>query len=256
MGFPTIWFYPDPEGTLQAITLPHLSELVPLDDTDAATARARSGRTVTHVFSSFNRWRIAGTLVPGADDAVIRQMRAFEHHAKRGAPFAFTRDSDKAWAGISRRPVQRGDTTLLVSPFPLFNDSATLAADDAVVVESASPERFQDELVVDTFSSSSITVDSPGATFRFRENPIAVRYADYLPAVVKSEATLTEPILLDGGSRLVFRWELECIEAPGAIKALSQGGTVRGSTLGMGASSLQQLLDRAPPGSRTIQTGR
>lgn len=255
MGSPTIWYYPDPFGTLETITLPSLQEMEELDDTDAASARSRSGLVTTNVFSSFKRWRIVCTLVPGRDDAVIRQLQSFEAHGFRGAPFAFAEDSAKAWAGVARRYPERGDATLLVTPLPLFNASASLSSGDVVSVESASPERFVDKRPVSTFSSSTIVLSS-AVSYTFRQGPIAIRWRDYLPAVVKSNATLTDPVLFDRGSRLGFELRLDVVEVPNAVKALTSGEVLRNEVLGGGLASLQQALDKQPPGKQSVLGAR
>lgn len=237
MGSPTIWYYPDPEGGVTALTLPELDTLDMLPDVDVVSARSRSGATSVHMFSSFRRWRLGGTITL---QATLRAMRSFEAHVWRGGAFAFALDSAKAWAGAARRQVRRGDTTLLVSPFALFNDSAALTAGDDVWIESANPERYADLREVSTFSASSITVDA-GVSYTFRAFPTVIRHADYLPAVVQSRETLGAPILADLGQRIAFRFELEVSETPRAVAALAEGQGLRGASLAYGRGPLDTL---------------
>jgi len=244
MGSPTIWYYPEDGGTLQAITLPDLSSLEMLPDVDVVSARSRSGRTTTYQFSSFRRWALAATFT---DQATLRALRSFEAHVWRGGAFAFALDSAKAWAGSARRQIVRGDTTILVSPLSLLNPAATLAAGDDVWIESASPERRADMREVSSFSTSSIVVDA-AVSYTFRATPVVIRHADYFPSVVQTAPG--EPIVVDRGQRNAFDFVIEMAEAPDNIRALAAGVILQGATPAFGGGPLAAQPNKPTLGGR------
>ncbi len=239
MGSATIWYYPDPAGTIEAVTLPYVSDIVqPVEDVTYAD-RTLGGGGYVRRFASQRRFALGIEKVTSA--ATVRDLYALESHLNRGGVIGVAFDADKAWSGYALRPPRRGDTEIKVQPMALYNTSATLSSGDEVWVQSASPERNEELAVVSSLSGGVLTLQS-GLRYSYLEQPITIRHRRYFPAGTRAVDEIGSPLVASDDRQLTHAATITLDESRDAIDALVAEPQVRGSA-GSAFRSLTEVME-------------
>ena len=187
------WYsYPEADGPLQ---IDDLGETVteieeePIPACDTPT----SANGVSFPVLSGYMYRVNVTLrgfqsaTPGtAGNSVERALLALENHINRGGLVGFTLDRAKAWAAPSLASLSQGGTSIRTggNAFNVWEASATLAANDEVVVEMPAPYWKRETVSVSAYSSSTLTVGALRYTYR---GAPSVRYRYFYPVLWRHE---------------------------------------------------------------------
>jgi hypothetical protein len=247
MGNPTIWYYPDPNGTIEEI------DLIDVSDLEISTERFRTdaekvtgGLTITDYGTRHAvrivRARFAGLTEAGED--LRAELKTLENHLQRGGWCGFARDKDTAWAGFVKTGRGRGQTILTTHGNVFYNPAAVLASGDRVTLQSSNP----DGLIEGPFRISSqvgdvITLAAPMRK-TFPRPPILVRERDFLPVLRMRSDVVNTPIITTD-QRLNYTLDLQLVEDVEALFMFSgYGGTLRDTaeTSGARGRSFDQVI--------------
>lgn len=242
MGSPTIWWYPEADGSLESITLDHVSRLEEELIEDSSTSRSMEGITYVRRFSSaYRRTLVVDVIAPNA--TVLRQLRALERHLNAGGMIGFALDSSTAWAGYATQLPRRGGRLVQCSPLALYNTAAALVDDSEIVIESASPERkYEHNSVIDFTAPGSVTL-TYGLTYNYNERPIIVRQRDFYPAMQRSPDSIGRVLVTTENGRITYRLTVTLDEAADGIRALVQAAQIASTSSGGRLRTLPQVVD-------------
>lgn len=186
MGQPRFYYYPDETGSLEVIDLGEgLSDLQETSAAIATDTYAADGKA----YRSFQRDTFEVRIVlerfgtPGVS-SLERKLQNLQSHLQRGGWVGFSRDHAKAWASIRSGAASRGDTIFYTggSGFLSWSSSATLAAGDEVVIESAPPDSRREISTVSALSSGGDVSLGTALVYTYDGHPI-IRWRDFYPTL-------------------------------------------------------------------------
>lgn len=176
------------------------------------------------------------------------EARTLVDHLLRGGSIGFALDTTKAFLCTPGSPFIHGLSSVAVSGNALsaWEPSATLAADDRLVVSSSNPERMREEATVASYSAGSLGLDR---AVRFQHSGVtAIRHWGFYPVLKLDPAA--EPRDIDVSER-GFAWTLNLplVEVVPDVEALIAGlgaGFQLGGTAdtpdGVTASSIEDVI--------------
>ena len=255
MGLPTIYWYPDPSGSVETYTfLENLTDLQvqPIRETyDAVTLSG--GLYRSHAAA---RQQVRIVLENFTSEAFYLKMQSLSAHLERGGSIGFSLDHDRTWGAFlsSAFTAERGDTQLGVqhiltttgamSPnyFRPWSNSAALGADDYVCINNANPEGFREYKNITSISNTSFTVTlDEGLLYTYGSMPVLIRWRDFWPAL-KLRSDLTTPMLTTN-HRLSYTLDMVLEEDWDAIYSMSVGTPLRVDAIEAQGASMKQLED-------------
>jgi len=249
MGLPTIYYYPDPEGTVEVLTFPeNLTDLqlTPLRETvDAVTV---SGGLFRRHYAS--RLGVKIVLENFTSSDFWYKLQSLSAHLERGGAIGFSLDHDKTWAGFlnAAAGADRGDTGRFHTPgassyvtdndFYEWNPSATIAADDMICFCNTNPEGFREFLEVDSVSGATGINTKTGLLYTYNSRPILLRWRDFYPCLKLSAASTGSPIVTSN-HRISYTLTLDLEEDWRTLEAVYDSGNLQGTQLGGDGESME-----------------
>lgn len=240
MGSPTIWYYPDEDGTLETVTLPHVTRIVELPLEESASVRSLAGVSWVRRFASARRIRVVVDAIEFSR-AAVESLQALESHVNAGGMVGFARDSDTAWAGVTQQLPKRGDSLIRADPIALYNTSAAIPEDGELVIESASPERRSENNTLSSIGSDGALSLNRALIHSYTERPIIIRQRDFYPAMQRSPDTIGGAMLTTQ-RRLVYSLDLVLDEVADGVLSLANAARVAGSSPSSRLRTLPELV--------------
>ena len=256
MGSPTIYYYPDPSGTLETLTFPEgLSDLqvAPIRDvTDAVTI---SGGMYRRHYGS--RLGVRIVVENFTDQSFWYKLQTLSAHLERGGAIGFSLDHDKTWAGFlnNAASADRGDTGRFHTPgdpsystdndFHQWNTSASVAADDMICICNANPEGFREFIEIDSVSSTSGINTKTGLIYSYQSRPILLRWRDFYPCLKMPQRAIGTPIVTSN-HRISYTLDLQLEEDWRTLEAIQNTGNLQGTTPGTDGTSMEEAARRGP----------
>ena len=252
MGNPAIYFYPDPEGSLEVLDFGEpLSDLQITQLRDVADGYSRGG-SFTRV-SGASRLQVRIILENFTSASLVRRFETLSAHLERGGPIGFSLDHARSWAGFiqtSSTSPDRGRAAVTTggNVFKPWSASASLSTGDEMVVASAPVEGLREtNALTSSVPASGVSVNFGSLAplvYTYRADPVMVRWRDFYPCLIMPEGSVGDPII-ETNHRISYTLDLTVVEDWGAISALSSGAQLRNdsgerSILGV---SLQQAVE-------------
>lgn len=263
MGNPAIYFYPDPEGSLEVIDFGEpLSDLQISQLRDVVDGYSRGGSF--YRMSGASRLEIRIILENFTSASLVRQFETLSAHLERGGAIGFSLDHDKAWAGFVRTGSTapnrgRANLTTTGNIFNPWSTSASLASDDDVVIASAPVEGFREtNPLASTVPASGVTVNLGSGSplvYTYKAEPVLVRWRDFYPCLIMPEGSVGGPII-ETNHRISYTLDLTVVEDWGTIAALVENSQLR-DVNGSPSSgvSLQEAVEEYRSGQSATQGG-
>ena len=218
---PRIYWYPDPSGTLETLTLSHVSTYDCTPVSTAADAQILHGGFV-RAFSGVS-YQIALVSDRFTSDTMRMGLEALHAHLLAGGSVGLSLDHSKTWGALCGSTVSRGDAIvhLGTNGFAAWSTSGALAAADEFVVESPAPDSKQEPLVVSTFIAATSTqiVPTAGPRYTYAQKPF-VRYRWFWPVC---RMPVDAPNLVENDGWRNFRMNLTLRYSPSDVIALFNG---------------------------------
>ena len=270
MGLPTIYWYPDPAGSVETLTfLENLSDLQvkPLREVyDSVTLSG--GLYRSHAAS---RQQVRIVLENFVSEDFYLKLQSLSAHLERGGSIGFSLDHDKTWGAFlsSAFTAERGDTQLglqvilttsgAMSPnyFRPWSSGVTLSSDDYVCINNANPEGFREYKNVTSLSSTSYTLTlDDGLLYTYGSRPVLIRWRDFWPAL-KLRGDMTTPILTTN-HRMSYTLDLTLEEDWDTVYSMSLGTPLRVDAIeeqGSSPHELEGYARRTTAAELGIETG-
>ena len=244
MGSPTIYYYPDPLGTLETLTFPeNLTDLQITPMRETADAMTLNGGMYRRSYAS--RLGVRIVLENFTSQSFWYQLQSLSAHLERGGSIGFSLDHDKTWAGFlnDAASADRGETGRFHTPgdasfssnndndFYVWNNSATVAADDTICICNANPEGFREFIEIDSVSSATGINTKTGLIYTYSSRPILLRWRDFFPALKMSPGAMGNAIVTSN-HRISFTLDLDLQEDWRTLQAIYDGGTLADATAG------------------------
>jgi len=254
MGNPRIYYYPDlttfSTGAGSGLEVVDFGE--PISDIQITPARKVSdsvsltGRTSRLSWAPGLKVRIV--LERFTDDALARDLYAFQGHVERGLLFGFSADSAKTFAGSnSIGRFYRGDSSPSISGniFEAWESAATLAANDIVHISGPPPAHTKEEHKVNTYSGGVVGLAD---SLRFdHDSPAILRYRDFFPVMFLPESEVNKP-LLSHDHRISWTFDMTAMLYPWWSFVFANEGAIL-------SSSTDPLVDPEGLGARATIDG-
>ena len=252
MGMPTIYWYPDPDGSVETLTfLENLSDLQvqPIRETyDAVTLSG--GLYRRHAAS---RLQVRIVLENFTSEEFYLKLQSLSAHLERGGSIGFSLDHDKTWGAFlaSAQVAERGDTQLTLQAILTTTgalsanyfrpwSAVTLGSSDFVCINNANPEGFREYKNVTSISNTAFTITlDDGLLYTYASRPLLVRYRDFWPALKLRENT-SSPIVTSN-HRIAYTLDLTLEEDWDTIYSMSLGTPLRVDANENQGASTQQL---------------
>ena len=185
MGLPTFYYYPNGAGLKRVTVGAGTGGYPDAADEDAdpvgGWSQAGSGRIHTVIRARPQNVYISLPLLT-RDSSTAQEVNNLRDYAQRGGSFGFCLDADKAVFAYGLAPWIVSQTSLPSSGNAWYEPGATLAANDAVRIETAEPYRIaeQNKIPIGGYSGAGAINVANGITFT---QPVIGwhRYADYWP---------------------------------------------------------------------------
>ena len=259
MGSPTIYYYPDPLGTLETLTFPeNLSDLQVSPIRETASAVTLGGGIYRRQYGS--RLGVKIILENFTDSSFWYKLQSLSAHLERGGSIGFSLDHDKTWAGFlnAAAGADRGDTGRFHTPgdasyssnnnndFYLWNNSANVAADDMICICNANPEGYREFIEVDSVSAATGINTKTGLLYTYTSRPVLLRWRDFYPALKLSEKAQNSPIVTSN-HRIAYTLDLDMEEDWRTLNAIYLGGSLQDASDG-GTGASPDSMASAPRG--------
>jgi hypothetical protein len=219
---PRIYWYPDPTGTLETLTLSHISTYDFAPVTTAADAQILHGG----FHRSFNGASYQISLVSErfTDDTMRLGLEALHAHLVAGGSVGVSLDHTKTWGALCGSTVTRGDALVYVglNGFSAWSSAGALAAADEFVIESPAPDSRMEPLVVTTATvgtSSGVITPTASPRYTYAQKPF-VRYRWFWPVC---RMPVDAPNLVENDGWRNFRMNLTLRYSPSDVIALFNG---------------------------------
>lgn len=253
MGNPAIYYYPDPEGTLEVLDFGEpLSDLQITQVREVADSYSRGGSFYRTTGSS--RLQIRIILENFTSASLVREFESLSAHLERGGSIGFALDSAKAWAGFvdtaSTTPV-RGRANLQTGGnlFNSWSSAAALDLGDEVVVTSSPVEGYRETRTLAVAIGAAGLNANFGVlntlSYTYQSDVVLIRSRDFYPAMTMPASSVGVPIL-ETNHRISYTLDLTLEEDWGTLVALAQTSVPLRDTSGLpssGASLAQALED-------------
>ena len=223
MSRPSIWYYPVSGGACEELTLGwSIQELARIETYERSSPRNGIGAPTHYGLLGRTRVRVYKERVDiSTNPTLVRGLRAVENHLLRGGTIGVAADRSKAFAAYVTTGLYAGGTTIEGNGntyADLLSESLTLAAGDAICLESGNPNYRREDLVISSVTvgpaSHSITTTTPIRFDRDAGAGVMVRHRDFYPALYLPDDQVNKPILTsEHGALWSFEAELEVVES-------------------------------------------
>lgn len=238
MGNSAIYYYPDPDGTLETIDLGcSLSDLAEIPLRQIGQGVSLLGYPSTHVYSGSFRVRVECRYLQSA--SVARKLLSLSAHLERGGRIGVAYDTAKTY-GSRLNKTTRGVTTALLAG-DLWYASGSLSAGDEVVIESGNPDMLREWATVDSVSGSVLTL-SAGATYTMSGKPY-IRHRNFYPALYWPADQRGSPIITGPEGRRWYDLDMT-LEVDWSVMDATEGQTWRTATDRGVAESLETVAKK------------
>jgi len=237
MGNPAIYFYPDPEGSLEVLNFGEpLSDLQITQLRDVSDGYSRGGSF--HRVSGASRLEIRIILENFTSAGLVRRFETLSAHLERGGAIGFSLDHDKTWAGYvqtsATSPVRgRAAVTTGGNVFKPWSNSASLDTSDEMVISSAPVEGLREtNALASSVPASGVNVNFGTLVplvYTYKTEPVLVRWRDFYPCLIMPESSVGNPII-ETNHRISYTLDLTVVEDWGTIAALANGAQLRDET--------------------------
>jgi hypothetical protein len=252
MGNPTIYYYPDPEGTLEVLDFGEpLSDLQITQVREVADSYSRGGSFYRTTGAS--RLQIRIILENFTSASLVRQFESLSAHLERGGAIGFALDPDTAWGSFvnvpARAPV-RGSVALQTKghKWSGWTSAAALDSGDEISVSTPSPEGMRETRLLSSATSSTgslVSILGDELNYTHGGDVVLVRQRDFYPCLTMPASSVGVPIL-ETNHRISYTLDLTLEEDWGTLVALAQTSAPLRDTSGLptsGASLAQALED-------------
>lgn len=251
MGLPTIYYYPDPLGSLETLTLPeNLSDLQVEPIRETSSAVTLSGGMYRRHYAS--RLGVRIVLENFTDSSFWYKLQSLSAHLERGGSIGFSLDHDKTWAGFlnAAAGADRGDTGRFHTPgdasfssnndndFYVWSNAATVESGDMICFCNSNPEGFREYLEVDSVSAATGINTKTGLLYTYNSRPVLLRWRDFFPALKLAEAA---PQIVTSNHRISYTMDLHLEEDWRTLSAIYEIGTLQDSSEGGDGSSPEAM---------------
>lgn len=228
MGNPHFYFYPDGQRNLQSIDLGEkITDLqrVPLRMADSAKAGGRMYRT-----SHAGGLRVRIIWQNFSSDTIAYELKSMSAHLERGGAVGFSVDHAKSWCGLVTSPPPKGRLLLPTGGniYSAWNSSATLAANDVLVMESPDPRALREYVVHSSTANNQLTLSA--LTIYTYELAPMVRYHDFYPVLTLPQSELNKAFVTHD-HRLTYTLDIT-LELDLATMFDLTSAVLRGTTVG------------------------
>jgi hypothetical protein len=251
MGATKIWWYPDPAGSIEAITLastPRLTEFEEIPDPEWDGASDLAGGESRAFLRGRQRFRL--TFERFADASIERALRTLQVHLESGGGIGFALDASKAWCGFARNTPSRGRTAINTNGNVFeYKSGAALAAADEIVIQAPNPNAQREVTTVSSVSGNDITLTDT-LRYTYTTSPL-IRYRYFIPWGKMPDSEKGRSIVT-WDRRLWYTMDLTLVEDLADIFALSThaGSAIVGETsTGTQTMTIPQILNVSRPGS-------
>jgi len=264
MGNAKLWWYPDINGTLEAVGVGGpLSRLTSWDEQYQVAAEALTGAVYALQYGARIKVKAAIEKIDISRASLIRDLMAIDNHLRRGGWISLAADESKAQCGFLAVPPARGDTSITIDrqPWDAWATGAVVAGDE-LVIQGPAPRMLMEIVTVQAVSGTTLTVDA--IRYDYTDEPWVIgRYRDFYP-ILRLPINQRKRAIMKTDYRILHTWSVVLEEPPDALDAYAGLGDV---TLQGGANpgqypTLEGLLDQydvaAGPrasGERTIRGG-
>lgn len=201
MGNPTIYYYPDPKGSLVTIDLVDVSEVEYHQERNRTDSERLDFGIRSADFGGRHRVRIVRARFAGltqAGEDLRAQLETLEAHLKSGQPIGFSEDDDKSFAAYMNRKSPVGNTILKTLGTSFYNSAATVAAGDYVTIQTANPDAIVEHARVSSLSASGRVVTlASGVVHSYQSGgrKTLVRWRGFWPVLKLPEGAINDPII-------------------------------------------------------------
>lgn len=218
-----LWFFPDPNGTIEEIDLGEtISDLQFNPSPNQSISEGLTGALSTTQFNSRARLRVVHERFTSA--ALARDFYALETHLKNGGLVAIAVEASQAWAGFAEAIPDRGDTSLTIAAqsFP-YQSSPTILNGDEVEVMGAQPYALREFCSVNG-DTSGLTI-ALSESLRFSLSGIGsrwcfVRHRGFWPLLRLPKDQRDSP-LVTHDHRISYTFDAQLEEAIDVLDALA-----------------------------------
>ena len=251
MGNPAIYYYPDPEGSLEVLDFGEpLSDLQITQVREVADSYSRGGSFYRTTGAS--RLQIRIILENFTSAPLVRQFESLSAHLERGGAIGFALDPDKAWgsfnSAVYTTPI-RGIKSLYTTgqEWSAWSSSASMATNDVVSISEPPPAGSRELCQLSgPVASGGNTVSFTGEPLRYgyESDVVLVRSRDFYPAMTMPASSVGVPIL-ETNHRISYTLDLTLEEDWGTLVALAQTSAQLRDASGLPSSgvSLAQALE-------------
>ena len=230
MANPSIYYYPDPAGTLEIIDFAEpLSDLQISEIREVSDSWSRAGSFYRATGAS--RLQIRIILENFTSASLVRQLESLSAHLEIGGTIGFALDPDKAWASF-RTPAYsspiRGASGLITTgnQWSAWSASASLATSDVVSISEPSPAGRRELCQISgPVASTATTVAFTGEPLRYtyESDVVLVRSRDFYPALIMPQSEVGGAIL-ETNHRISYTLDLTLEEDWGTLVAMGELG--------------------------------
>ena len=207
MSTPRIYYYPDPDGSLETIDLLEgLSSIICTPVVAADEARSGMGlvsEALHHVTYRvrvvLDRFQTSGV----GKSALERQLLTLQRHLLRGGYIGLSRDHAKTWAALSTvSEPTRGSATFTTggNGFGAWSSAGAVASGDEIEIEGCGPFWYGETTTVSAVSGGVVTLaEALRYTYTFYNSntyPL-VRWRDFWPVLRLPVGERTKAIVTD-----------------------------------------------------------
>lgn len=226
------YWYPDPSGTLETLTLGSGVEPTEMQEGESAVmgaAESASGVMYRVFFGMRYPVTIEVDAVSAANTATRRALRNMLNHLNRGGSVGFALDASKAWGSFVAVPPggpSRGATTISgLQGQAWYSNSASLVSGDEIVLESGDPVHQVEETTTSaTVANSATSISCAAITSSFLS--CHVRHRDFYPILMMDPDEVARVDRIVSARRLWYDVKLRFFYDLAAVMALSGPGPV------------------------------
>lgn len=245
MGNAAVYYYPEADGAQVALDLGEpLSNLVMVPVRKQSSAETWDGEVYTVL--GYGRHRVTVTLSNFTSAALARQLHTLSPFLLAGGRVGIAEDAAKAWAGyVTTDRLRRGATTISTWGNPFYNQAASLAAGDEIVIQSCGPGSTFELTTVSTFTGGRNLTIADALRYDYSGAPILIRHRGFWP-ILRVPVDARNQVPVTDNYRITHTWQVTLEEdlSTSARMAFLRSTPLRGTTYSQGKLSIGNLVDK------------
>lgn len=247
-----IYWYPDPSGTLEVLTLAALSAVTECQDDgySAQVGESATGDGTLYQVLLAMPYRLQVKLEKVVGEANRRAMENVIHHLRRGGSIGLALDADKAWGSFVPIPPggsARGGTSTTVQGQAWYSTTAALASGDPICIETGWPDWLSEQTTTSaTVANGASSVSHAALLQSFAAAPIHVRHRDFWP-ILRFGSSAAAARALTSSRRISYDVTLDLVYDVAGVLALDGRGPVvrQASASKFSGASVEDALNNA-----------